>query len=546
MKVLGLGGSLHDFSACLVDNSEIKVAVEEERLVRVKYAYKLGERVSRCKAAKYCLDSEGISIDDVVLIVANDYLTPGYYLKYRKKVKLISHHLSHAASVFYPSKFEKSAILVLDGGGSQINSKNQIFGETITYYLGEGSQISTLKDIKGEVVGEDYEQVYTNSLGFFYGIVTNSIGFNSQGYIEPGKTMGLAPYGTDKYVKEFYKFYNCDINGNFNQSLEQQREMEQYINHVLENMKTLKRLEQAKADFAFAVQYHTEDIVIKLCNYLYEKTQIKNLCISGGVALNSVVNYKVLENTPFENVFVMPATGDTGTGIGAALYGYYALGGKHRNPSKTDFSPYLGKEYTEIEIKQSLEQYKESIIVSEPKNLHKTVAKLISDKNIIGWFQGKSEVGPRALGNRSILADPRYNDMKDLINTRIKHREPFRPFAPAVLEEEQDKYFSMKESSYYMLFVPKIHNSKQKDVPSITHIDGTGRMQTVSKDMNLNFHKLISEFKNLTGIPILLNTSFNDNGEPIVESPNDAIKCFLNIDLDYLVIGKYLIQKNKN
>jgi carbamoyltransferase len=297
------------------------------------------------------------------------------------------------------------------------------------------------------------------------------------------------------------------------------------------------------ANIAYAGQYHLEQILLACANFLYRKTKSKNLCIAGGVALNSVANYKILENTHFENIFIQPAAGDAGTSIGAALYGYYHIMDQPMPSTKEKFSPYLGKNYSKQSIEQAIGLYKEKLLIVKPEHLFKETAKILSEGKIIGWFQGKSEIGPRALGNRSILADARNKDMKDSINSRIKHREAFRPFAPLVLENKQADYFSTDHPSYYMLLVPYIHEAKRDEVPSITHVDGTGRVQTVSETMNPVLHDLLSAFYDLTGTPILLNTSFNDNGEPIVETPTDAIECFLNIDLDYLIMDDYILSK---
>lgn len=535
MNILALGGSNHDFSACLITEGEIKYAIEDERLTRIKHSRKLGMKAYKCKAGEYCLQAAGLTTEDIDMVIGNDFLHPFYYTKFKDKIHLINHHLAHAASAFYPSPFEEAAILIADGCGS-LNKDNQ--HETISFYEGKGQDIREIKKNFGKSEDETRFLV-ENSLGAFYGEITNAIGF---GYRNEGKTMGLAPYGENKYYKDFSFFYTLNNKSEFIQTISQLNDMKEFIFNLLSAAKTEEEKFKIKTDIAHSGQKHLEKILIELANYLYTVKPSKNLCLAGGVFLNSVANYKILEETPFENIFIQPAAGDAGTSIGSALYALHALNNKPRKNNQF-FSPYLGKIYTDQEIKNVLNEFKDKIHIKLPKDLNKEVAKHISDGKIIGWFQGGSEIGPRALGNRSILADATNYKMKDIINSRIKHRESFRPFAPIVLEEDQEEYFSTKHPSYYMLFVPEIHKHKQKKIPSVNHVDGTGRIQTVKKSINPKLHDLLLEFKKLTNIPVLLNTSFNDNGEPIIETPYDALNCFLNIDLDFLVIGDYLISK---
>lgn len=538
MNILGIGGSSHDFSACIWVNDQLKYAIEDERLTRVKHSLGLDIDVHGCQAVDYCLAAAGVTIDEVDLIIGNDVVNRKYYRPFHRSIKLINHHLAHAASAFYPSAFDEAAILIVDGAGSAIGQEG--INETITYYYGKNTEIQELKKVTGQMKWkEDYSSV-ENSVGYFYDVLSHGIGFFN---LENGKTMGLAPYGTPKYVDEFKRFFTMDDEGNFTQTKEHIREMKKFIRHTIALLEDQEAIFQEKADIAFAGQYHLEQIMIKACRYLYSKTKTKHLCLAGGVALNSVANYKILEQTPFEQLFIQPAAGDAGTSIGSALYGYHELMQQPRVSSTSFFSPYLGVEYSEQQMEETIRTYQERLRVRRLERTDQETASLIAEGNIIGWFQGCSEIGPRALGNRSILADPRRKDMKDTINARIKHREPFRPFAPIVLEEKQHEYFSMHHPSYYMLLVPYVLENKRALVPSITHTDGTGRVQTVSRQLNPKLHQLLTAFDELTGVPVLLNTSFNDNGEPIVESPADAIECFLKIDLDYLIIGDYLLSK---
>ncbi|WP_026011075.1 carbamoyltransferase family protein [Paenibacillus sp. OSY-SE] len=537
MKVLGLGGSTHDLSASIAIDGDILCAIEEERITRVKHSINLGLRSFRCRAGDYCMEAAGVSIKDLDLIIGNDILDPNYYYKYKNNIMLINHHLSHAASSYYLSGFDEAACLVVDGYGSQVSEMDH---ETTTMYHIKGKDFTPIKKSSGLVDKEHDLHLYYNSIGGFYSVVTKALGF---GFLQEGKTMGLAAYGCDKYVNEFSEFYNLTNNMDFIFERRDHVAIKQFISNVLSNEMDEEKIFLEKANLAYALQHHCEVVLIQLCNELYRKTKTRNLCIAGGVALNSVANYKILQNTPFSNIFIPPACGDAGTALGSALYGYYNILNQNYTPLKRLFSPYLGKAYTEHEIDTSILKNNELIHAEKPFDLNLEVAKLLSNGNIIGYFHGKSEIGPRALGNRSILADARNPDMKNTINRRIKHREIFRPFAPIILEEKQELYFAMKHPSYYMLFVPPVLEHCRSELPSVTHYDGTGRVQTINKNINPNLHDLLTKFESLTGTPVLLNTSFNDNNEPIVESPDNALSCFLKIDLDYLVLGEYLISK---
>lgn len=537
MKILGIGGSGHNYSACLLIDGKIYSAVEEERLNRIKYSLlELNDlKLARCKAAKYCLDYGKTSLEDIDLIISNELNNSVYHFKYQDRIILINHHMAHACSTFYTSPFKEAAVLVADGRGSILGSKGYGYdseAESVTFYYADNSIVREIKKISGKNLNDF---VPYNSIGEFYAEITELIGF---GFLEDGKTMGLAPYGTDKYVKEFYKFYDVDGQGNFIRDENHVLKMQNFISEIL-----VRKDFQVIADIAYAVQFHVERIMIELCNYLYKITKSKNLCLAGGVAMNSVVNYKILKETPFENIYVFPASSDSGTSIGAALYGHHVLKMNKWEPSNTPFSPYLGKEYSTKLIQNTLKKYEGLLNITKPTNITRQAANLIAEGKIIGWFQGRSEIGPRALGNRSILADPRDPQMKNNINERIKHREFFRPFAPAVLEEKQKEYFDLQQPSYYMLLVPPVRENKNREIPSVTHVDGTARLQTVSRITNPVFYQLIQEFYRITGVPVLLNTSFNDNGEPMVESPEDAINGFLNMDLDALIIDAFLLTK---
>ncbi|WP_068776321.1 carbamoyltransferase C-terminal domain-containing protein [Paenibacillus sp. FJAT-26967] len=549
MNILGIGGSIHDFSACLVRRGEVRYAVEEERLNRVKHCLGMGGKLFRCKAAEYCLEAEGLHARSLDLIVGNDLIEPVYFMKYGKEIKLINHHLAHASSAFYPSPYKQAAVLVADGRGSFTGSAPRR-RETVTYYWADSEEIREIKKLTGEdlldfTVDHESEKELTDadmshSIGGFYERVTFELGF---GLLQEGKTMGLSAYGTPRYIEAFYGFYSMDGEGNFSQTLGQLSALRNYIRQGLSPIKDAGQLLQTKADLAYAAQYHIERILIMACRYLHEVTGSRNLCLAGGVFLNSVANYRILRETPFENVFIQPAAGDAGTAVGSALYGAHMLGGEARKVTNIPFSPYLGKSYGEKECLEAALACQDELERVETDDVYRTAAGLLSEGCIIGWFQGRSEIGPRALGNRSIIADPRHSGMKDTINDRIKHREAFRPFAPAVLRDRQGDYFELKHASPYMLMVSPFLEGKGAEAGAVCHEDGTGRVQTVTEEMNAPLYRLISAFDEITGVPVLLNTSFNDNGEPIVETPSDAISCFLRIDLDYLVMNQMIFKK---
>ncbi|TDC79213.1 carbamoyltransferase family protein [Streptomyces hainanensis] len=545
MRVLGLGGSHHDFCAALVENGEVRSAVEEERLTRVKIAFGLGPRLQRCLAADYVLSAAGVDLADIDLVVANDFINPVYTLRHRDRVTWMGHHLAHAASTFYTSPFERAAVLVMDGRGSKVTRDGEPYGETITSYASGPEGMTVVHGQQGRVTLTDQrsEDPYEDSVGWMYEAVSKAIGFfTSGGMGAPGKTMGLAPYGTPRYVEELGTTYAL-VDGEFRQSTTQQIALRAMVEKELRKAGTTAARDEVRADFAYAVQEHTERIVLTLARQLHERTGLTDLCLAGGVALNSVANYKLLEQTPFERIHIVPAAGDQGTGLGAALYGYYTLGGHAWQPSAQPFSPYLGREYGAADLSAALTEEAGRLSVERPDDLYGRVASELAAGAIVGWFQGRSEIGPRALGNRSILADPRAADMKDRINAKVKHREPFRPFAPIVLADRQKEYFTTDVPAPYMLLVPRVREDKQRVIPAVTHVDGTARLQTVLPQLNPRLAELLTAFDRLTGVPVLLNTSFNDNEEPIVETPRDAIRCFLNTEIDLLVLGDLVVRK---
>lgn len=564
MYTLGIGDVTHDTSVCLMRNNEILVAIELERLTRIKHnlqlncqLYSIVEQGKNRRnvlkewtvdyrenqfnlAIDYCLEYANASAQDIsTRVVSTLYKDPVY----KEKSTFIDHHLAHSASTYYPSNFERSAILVMDGYGylnEEGSSISTLFAE------GNGNTISLLDAIAGrhDHTTAELQQgacrshmVFTNSLGAFYQNVSMLLGMGYQG---EGKTMGLASYG--KSNPEFNKIRDY-VTFLSNGKLEiDNRGLFLLVKGLLDRAQdrlTGKELFYYKADIAYAHQILLEKMILYLCHYLYKIAPSKNLCLAGGVALNSAANYKILQKTPFKNIFIQPAAGDSGISIGAALYGAHAMNNLPRSSLSTKklFSPFLGKSYKKTEAyilqKSKIEKYRINL---PEKDLYTEIARQISDKKIIGWFNDRCEIGPRALGARSILADPRDPHMKDVLNQRVKHRENFRPFAPAILEEEVGRYFENIGIAPYMLLIADAKENAKKEIPATIHVDNTARVQTVNAELNPNFYRLIKAFYLLTGVPVVLNTSFNLAGKPIVETPEDAIDCFLKMSLDGLYL----------
>jgi carbamoyltransferase len=436
------------------------------------------------------------------------------------KIHVINHHLAHAYNVFYSSSFESAAVLIVDGRGSAKETQS-LFSATHDHI-------------------ELIESTTTIGIGLLYAAVTQAIGF---GLLQEGKTMGLAPYGASIEEKILriprrYKGVATDYSAN-----------------CVEDSYELKGVERPivtyedKARAAFEVQEEAEAALVHLAEYASRRTGARHLCLSGGVALNSVANYAILRSGIFDDVFINPAASDTGIPLGAALFGYHSLLKKPK--SYAGISPYLGPSYDEGRLRGAIECYRGTAF--HPSALQgfslvedgamAVAIEMLADNKIIACFNGRSEMGPRALGNRSILMSPGRAENKAILNSQVKHREAFRPFAPAILEEFTKDYFDIDRPSPYMLFVPNVVESQRSCIPAVTHVDGTGRLQTVSKDFNAHFYSLIQGFHAKTGIPVLLNTSFNVANEPMVETPEDAIRCFLGTGIDALLLGDYLLVK---
>ncbi|MCX5812165.1 MAG: carbamoyl transferase [Proteobacteria bacterium] len=556
MNILGIHTFGHDTGATLISGGQL-LAIGEERLNRQKHSGAFPH-----KSVRYLLETAGLkNIGNIDLIVGVTRIGKDgknkeiemirSELDYKGKVHTISHHAAHAASAFYPSPFDEAAVMVVDGLGSNaadvdagaktpfifrvIDKKIQKkFEEVQSFYRAIDGRLHTIR--------KDYAMPgFTNGLGLLYMGTSVFVGFGDFG---SGKVMGLAPYGehTDgRYRRNFYEIVDGAVlipsEKNFVRHIDHFQKM--YYPDIPKRDKG-KLPDEVYTAITFEVQDALEKALIEIAGHLYKISPSKNLCYAGGVGLNSVANKKILDNTPFENIFVQPAACDTGIALGCALHGAHML--NNEEPKKYKFkNAYTGRRYSEEEILSALNSTTH-IKFSKEQNVAQKAAKLLAEGKILGWFEGGSEIGPRALGHRSIICDPGKPDMKDILNARVKHREAFRPFAPSILKEYVSDYFELTCESPYMLLIAEVKEDKRKVVPSITHVDNTARVQTVTREDNGRFYDLIEEFRKITGVPVILNTSFNIAGEPIVETPADALKCFMSTEMDYLIIEDYFIE----
>lgn len=565
MIILGLNYYFHDSTACIVVNGELVAAIEEERLNRDKHTtafpFKAIDRCLKIAKLDYSdIDHIAVSIKPLhnsarkLLYWAfhiynlrtfkaflNNEIGHGlrkqrhFWSWYKSrwasrnkgpKVHFIPHHNCHAPGSFYVSPYKEAALLGIDGSG-----------EWATTWLGYGIEN------KVQVLGKSY---FPYSLGSFYVAVTYFCGFKP--YYDEGKTMGLAPMGNPKVYKEaISKLVWVDKNGQlhfdlsyFNfQNLSAERLSPKFYKKFGQRRKPGEEFTQRHMDMAAAFQEVLEDRVLEICDVLYRKTKSDYLVISGGVSLNSVMNGRIVRESKFKDVYVMPAAGDNGTAIGAA---YYLYNGVFKNPRNyVHLDPYLGTYYTNEEIELVLKVAKLHYEYFE--DISEKASSLLEKGKIIGWFQGKMEIGPRALGNRSILANPIFPEMKDKINSEVKFREAYRPFAPSTILKAKNDYFDLEVEAPFMLKVCNVLKHKQSIISAVTHVDGSARLQTVRRELNPRYYDLIEKLGNKTGVPVVLNTSFNIQGEPVVESPNDAIRCFFSTGLDALVIGNFVLTK---
>ena len=588
MYILGISAYYHDSAACLLKNGEIIAAVQEERFTRKKH-----DQNFPINAIKYCLKEANISADKLDIVAFYDkpflkferiletylsfapkgissflkamplWIKKKLWIKtliqdevgFRGKILFPEHHASHAASAFYASPYKEAAFLTMDGVGEWA---------TTSYGIGNGNKMQVLADIK-----------FPNSLGLLYSAFTYYTGFrvNSGEY----KVMGLAPYGEAKYKDLIYD-YLIDVkeDGSFNMDMS-------YFDYNVGLTMTNKKfnnlfggpprepeseLTQKEMDLARSIQEVTEEIVLKMSKHVKKVTNQKYLCLAGGVALNCVANGKLLRSGIFDDIFIQPAAGDAGGALGCAYIAWYQHLDNERNADgKTDFmnGAYLGPEFSNDAIKKYLNEkgYKHKKLSDE--ELPGKIADLINEQNVIGWFQGKMEFGPRALGGRTIIGDSRSAETQKTINLKIKYRESFRPFAPSIREENISEYFDIDRPSPYMLLVADVKKEKQlpmtdeqesyfglkklniarSEVPAITHVDYSARIQSVSKDTNKRYHDMLTAFNDKYACPVIVNTSFNVRGEPIVCTPKDAYLCFMRTEMDYLILNNYLLSKKE-
>ncbi len=591
MNILGISCYFHDAAAVLLRDGELVAAAEEERFTRKKHDYDFPQN-----AIEFCLGSgevEAKDLDYVVffekpflkferLLLTSLQTFPRSHRVFREamitwfgdklwiksllqkrlgvpssKIVFSEHHLSHAASAFYCSPFEEAAILTVDGVGEWT---------TASLGVGRGTEIKLLEEIR-----------FPHSIGLLYSAFTAFLGFevNEGEY----KVMGMAPFGVPRYMHKVYKLirvandgsfeldmdyfsFHCSTEKTFSLKFEQlfgkprdpnshfftaESGYPSYFGAKPGNYGELARLNQYYADVAASIQAVTEEILVKMANHACQATGLKKLCMAGGVALNSVANSKILQQTPFEEIYIQPAAGDGGGALGAALYAHHAILGQPRKFVLNH--AYWGERHHPARIESFLTD--NGIRYRRAKNEDELLAQVVDrlqEGQVIGWCQGRSEWGPRALGNRSILADPRRADMKDIVNTKIKFREPYRPFAPSVLAECAGKFFDFPHAANhyparFMLYVVNVKENQREVIPAVTHVDGTGRLQTVDRNQAPRYYRLIQLFGEATGVPVLLNTSFNLRGEPIVNTPNEAFRTFSKSEMDTLVLDQFLIDK---
>jgi carbamoyltransferase len=593
MNILGISCYFHDAAAALLRDGQLVAAAEEERFTRKKHDYEFPQH-----AIDFCLRSGGLRAPDLDyvaffekpfvkferLLLSSMQTFPRSHRVFREamvnwlgdklwvksliqkrlgmapsKILFSEHHLSHAASAFLCSPFSEAAILTVDGVGEWT---------TASLGIGRDTEIKLLKEIR-----------FPHSLGLLYSAFTAFLGFevNEGEY----KVMGMAPFGAPRYIDKVHKLIRIGRDGDFELDMDYfsfhysadqtfsgkfcdlfgpPRPSEtyfftpasgypSYFGSKPSNYQELAEQNQYYADVAASIQAVTEETLLKMAHHAYRETSLKRLCMAGGVALNSVANGKILRDTPFEQIYIQPAAGDGGCAVGAALYAYHMVLGKPRTFVMEH--AYWGEEHSAGEIEMFLKanniRYQK---IDEDEKLIERVVDQLQEGKVIGWSQGRFEWGPRALGNRSIIADPRRPEMKDIVNTKIKFREPYRPFAPSVLAEKADQFFDFPEAAQhyparFMLYVMDVKENKRDSVPAITHVDGTGRLQVVDQATAPLYYQLIRRFGEATGVPVLLNTSFNLRGEPIVNTPQEAFMTFSRSEMDLLVLGQYLIEKGR-
>ena len=586
MYILGISAFYHDSAAALLRDGEILAAAQEERFTRKKH-----DPSFPVKAAEYCLAEAGIAIEDVDSVVFYDkpfikferllmtYLTiaPAGWgsfigqmplllkqklfirstiskeLGYKGKVYFTSHHQSHAAAAFFPSPYEEAAFLTLDGVGEWATS---------TFGVGKGSTVKILKEIN-----------FPHSLGLLYSAFTYFTGFkvNSGEY----KLMGLAPYGDPTYVDRIKeKLIDIKEDGSYRLNMEYfdyckgQRMTNEAFAELFDGPRREpeSKITQREMDLARSVQDVTEEVILKMARHVHRETGMKHLVLAGGVALNCVANGRLLREGPFEEIWIQPAAGDAGNALGCALFVWHqVLRNDRRAEANRQHWTYLGPAFSDDAIRSYLDEEKIPYTEYSEEELCQRAAELLATENVVGWFQGRMEFGPRALGARSILGDPRSREMQSVLNLKIKFRESFRPFAPVVLRDRVSECFELDSESPYMLLVAGVKKNRlndlsdddrekrgferlkvnRSDLPAITHVDNSARIQTVTAEAHPIYALLLEKFYEKTGCPVLINTSFNVRGEPIVCMPEEAYTCFMRTNMDYLAMGRFLLDKKE-
>lgn len=570
MDILGISCFFHDAAAALLRDGRLLAAAEEERFTRRKHDFEFPQN-----AIDFCLRTGGIEARDLDYVVFFEkpfikferlLLTSlqGFPRSYRlfreamltwlgdklwikqliqkrlgalpERILFSEHHLSHAASAFFCSPFDEAALLTVDGVGEWT---------TASLGVGRGREIRLVREIR-----------FPHSVGLLYSAFTAFLGFevNEGEY----KVMGMAPYGVPRYVDEVHKLVRLNGDGSFELDMDYfafhhsthrtfSRKFETLFGPPRSPKADVDRPDQHYADIAASIQFVTEEILLAMARALQRDSGLRKLCLAGGVALNSVANGRIARETAFDEVYIQPSAGDGGGAIGAALYAYHTVLGKPRRFVMEH--AFWGEEHPAEATERFLrrESIRYARIDDEERLIERVVDRLQAG-NVVGWSQGRFEWGPRALGNRSILADPRRPGMKDLLNAKIKFREPFRPFAPSVLEERAAEYFVLPDAARhyparFMLYVVDVRNEKQAVIPAVTHVDGTSRLQTVNQALSPRYHKLVQTFGKATGVPVVLNTSFNLQGEPIVNTPAEAFNTFNQSGMDVLVLGECLVEK---
>jgi carbamoyltransferase len=537
--VLGLGGSNHDFSAAIVHKGEIKVAIEDERIQRVKQARTDWHSSPAKDAADYCLEATSLALDDLAgVFCCDDLERPREWLDW-SRVTFVGHHVAHASASFFASPHDRATLLVVDGHGSAL--QEDAYGyevETISAGWADDTrfELGTLESGIQQKTSSSWRYVTQNSIGWFYEIVTMALGFGDAGQ---GKTMGLSAYGTPRLCDPLSEFVESRPNGKFR--FDPYGGISDWLAEILSKCSNAA---QVRADIAYAAQEIFVDAIVAAALEAHRRFPARALCFGGGCALNTLANTRILEETPFESLSVFPASGDNGLSVGAAFYGAHVLLGQARRidaPGWRARSVYTGKEPTEEEIEAALAEA--SVVASRPVDLALDACDALVGGETVAICRGGSEIGPRALGHRSLLSLPSPARMREHINLTIKQRESFRPLAPVVPLEHLSSYFEGVEESPYMLFVARVRDEFRHRLAAVTHIDGTARVQTVREEDNEFLHRLLGLVGQATGVPVLLNTSLNLRGEPIAETPRDAVTIFMQRPIDMLILGDWAVRK---